>query len=1441
MTHTLRSAAAVLVVLAAVAVGLLAGDAARGDDRDLLRTTGARPYVFFMIDTSSSMNASFRNGLPLPLNGDDPESKIFAAKKAVYEVFSDATEFNYGMATYDQDQVRVLAKHWLYAPLADSPFAGSVAYPTQDDQWVFGPLFRVPDNDLDVSNDATMSVAGTCADPYDVNNADDRRTLNRLARGGLDATDTVYLWLTDGADTYRMTVTLPVGEVIGDQLVDPTLHVNLALDAVDSCSGPSLTSLGAGSLDFETVGEFLYNEAASDGSAGSAGGLATEERFVGSWDQQDVRAEFDCGSNQPFSGKGWEGNYDERSFVDAETGLSVSPNTIPSQLDVPGNNDPQDHFCAPKDNPSDSDCYNVRFSPTFVRDEGRNVDRGDMLPFDWDDNNHAAFLKRLNPNHGTGLSPDYGVATYFQDRPNSGSALLRLDNASRRPLIAAGGSPFAKAINDFRCWYSEKRSGQCKNARYPESWELLARREIGNEAGCIQPYQILITDGENICGGESPAADTAALRSQANVRTWVIALAPDGSLDHGLTNAIVKNGKGELIYAENEDKLREALENIRAIIEEEKRTFASAAVPTVQATVADRIYVSNFTPVNSESVWPGTVLSFLKPLPLDDQGRPDATDPNFLWSAGDQLLLQTSGLGVGATKRRVYYSQSREENPDNTSPIELLPVANGDWGDPAYRKLLAPTSVSAGDPATTLEKDLWLGFGIPFVSGNLSSEDTARTRANDVLASTYAVKTTNVEGIGDVDYLMGDVFHSDPVIVGSPASLGYFADNVNDYREFARIHENRRKVLLVGTNDGMLHAFDAGVAGVLSRTTGAGTTYNDIEFDAGSGRELFAFVPRPMLGELRDRAETSAHDWGLDGTVKVADVYIDVVYDPQPDAADREWRTVVVGGFRRGAPGYYALDITHPDKYKEVQVGLPQRTTVIQDANNPLSASPPPRSDTRVDSATLPSCADTLGGGGDALDCHDEVNYPAPLWEFQDTVWDDSLGQMVALDEGSANGEADLANSWSIPNIGRLRICDGSDCVPSTDPANPDDLVDRYVAVFGGGLPVSHGDWGKLGNWIYVVDIETGETLYKREVFGSVAAEPAAVDTDNDGYLDRIYFGTTDGFLYRVNLVEYDVDGSGNRTLRPFPNLEDTSVRDINGNTHTVQRIPLLDVDGDPVWAPIQIFDTVAPLSASDSTPVARPLFLRPSVLFVAELGTYALSFGTGDREDLWRPDLAEGRFYTFVDDSDNPSVTLPMTETGLRRVALADTNIDLTDPSITEKNFLVDRTTPGTRGWYLVLDSKERMINPAFNLAGVTFFVTFEPRVFSEAGECSREGDSRIFGVNTTNGNGLLRDVNGNRVRYVERKAFATEPFTEQSQTKNPITGTGEPPGPGGGDECSGLEDIANELKTLLPANCKFSYQQTLVKTVLSNTEVTCIAPIPLCIIEKNWKEFDY
>ena len=75
-----------------------------------------------------------------------------------------------------------------------------------------------------------------------------------------------------------------------------------------------------------------------------------------------------------------------------------------------------------------------------------------------------------------------------------------------------------------------------------------------------------------------------------------------------------------------------------------------------------------------------------------------------------------------------------------------------------------------------------------------------------------------------------------------------------------------------------------------------------------------------------------------------------------------------------------------------------------------------------------------------------------------------------------------------------------------------------------------------------------------------------------------------------------------------------------------------------------------------------------------------------------------------------------------------------------------------------------------------------------------------------------------------------------EQAQTKNPDD-------PDGGDTADDLTAdhlaIMDELKKLFPSNCKFANYRLDIKTLSSDTGIHLIAPIPICIVEKNWKEF--
>ena len=94
----------------------------------------------------------------------------------------------------------------------------------------------------------------------------------------------------------------------------------------------------------------------------------------------------------------------------------------------------------------------------------------------------------------------------------------------------------------------------------------------------------------------------------------------------------------------------------------------------------------------------------------------------------------------------------------------------------------------------------------------------------------------------------------------------------------------RRKMLYLGANDGLLHAFDA-------RT----------------GSELFAYLPQALLHAAAAAASTRYSPGPLlDGAAATAEVQ-----------ASGRWKTVLVSGLGGGAQGVFALDITDPARFAQ--------------------------------------------------------------------------------------------------------------------------------------------------------------------------------------------------------------------------------------------------------------------------------------------------------------------------------------------------------------------------------------------------------------------------------------------------------------------------------------------------------------------------------------------
>lgn len=152
---------------------------------------------------------------------------------------------------------------------------------------------------------------------------------------------------------------------------------------------------------------------------------------------------------------------------------------------------------------------------------------------------------------------------------------------------------------------------------------------------------------------------------------------------------------------------------------------------------------------------------------------------------------------------------------------------------------------------------------------------------------------------------LGDIFHSKPVVVGPPSRFffdqGYSSEEPDGSTSFADAKATRRRVIYVGTNDGMLHAFLSG-------------TYNAVtkQYDSGTGEELFGYVPFGVLNNIVDflPGDLTTHGYFVDSSPRVADVWIDANNDGVKQSA--EWKTVLIGGVRKGGTRYFALDVTDP-------------------------------------------------------------------------------------------------------------------------------------------------------------------------------------------------------------------------------------------------------------------------------------------------------------------------------------------------------------------------------------------------------------------------------------------------------------------------------------------------------------------------------------------------
>lgn len=232
---------------------------------------------------------------------------------------------------------------------------------------------------------------------------------------------------------------------------------------------------------------------------------------------------------------------------------------------------------------------------------------------------------------------------------------------------------------------------------------------------------------------------------------------------------------------------------------------------------------------------------------------------------------------------------------------------------------------------------------------------------------------------------MGDILHSKPVIVQ---------------------YANGRQLILSGTNEGYLHAFDS-----------------------ESGEEHWAFMPHMLLPNVKEHKENAAdqHIYGVDGNISLWYTR---------DAADKQ-KIYAYFGLRRGGRAYYALDISDPDS-PELLWRIDPQTRGFAALGQTWSSPTHARLHTGADRHELRDVL-VFGGGYDAA--KDEPNSDlreADQYGHDVYIVDAHNGQLLwSAQQGITQAKQQLTHS--IP--GDIRILD----------TNEDGALDRlYFADTGG-------------------------------------------------------------------------------------------------------------------------------------------------------------------------------------------------------------------------------------------------------------------------------------------------------------------------------------------------------------------------------------------------------
>ncbi len=334
-------------------------------------------------------------------------------------------------------------------------------------------------------------------------------------------------------------------------------------------------------------------------------------------------------------------------------------------------------------------------------------------------------------------------------------------------------------------------------------------------------------------------------------------------------------------------------------------SFVSSSIPVNvfdRSSSLDSFYTALFEPGNS-SRWEGNVKKFKltdsdndfkydqiidvnsNQVYREDDGKIINTALSF-WTDGGNLPAANTDLGQVDGRDGSFVSRGGAGQKLPGFIGDDVGHSNSDARRQVFVEPASGTSLDDFDSNATIAAELETLIG---AANTLEAQDTiAWARGIDV-----------DDEDGDLDFgdsrpwILGSVLHSRPLAINYGATGGYTVNNPN-----IRI--------FFGSNSGFFH--------ILENTTTGG-----IE----SGEEVFAFIPRELLGSLPSLRSngTGSQIYGMDG--EPVALVNDENYDGTISGNDEVY---VYTGMRRGGKSYYAFDVSNPSATPSLQWKITKTT-----------------------------------------------------------------------------------------------------------------------------------------------------------------------------------------------------------------------------------------------------------------------------------------------------------------------------------------------------------------------------------------------------------------------------------------------------------------------------------------------------------------------------------